>query len=62
MSFDATFLLIGPGAAVADSDTRAVADSGQRLLGLAGANIAKTAPVTRFTSTDGQCSVRVTRD
>jgi hypothetical protein len=36
MSFDATFLLIGPGAVVADSDTRAVADSGQRLLGLAG--------------------------
>jgi hypothetical protein len=32
MSFDATFLLIGPGLRyLADSDTRAVADSGQRL-------------------------------
>ena len=36
MLFDATLLLIGPGGAVADSDTRAVADSGQRLLGLGG--------------------------
>jgi hypothetical protein len=43
MSFDATFLLTGPGYRGLRwpiLDTRAVADSGHRLLGLVGVNIA----------------------